>query len=187
MSAGAERRETRHVRAGSPMPPATGRPQRVGCTTVEDRIGQSVRSAPSTEPRVDAAPPAVERVLLDRSFGHDDITVLRHEVSAQLGSTGLAPDRRHGYLLAVNEVITNVVLHAGGHGRLTLHSEAGSVWCTVTDTGPGIPQKYLSSPDVPEAFEVGGRGVWLAYQLCDEVTVATGSIGTTVGLRMALP
>jgi hypothetical protein len=27
----------------------------------------------------------------------------------------------------------------------------------------------------------------LAYQLCDEVTMATGPIGTTIGLRMALP
>jgi hypothetical protein len=27
----------------------------------------------------------------------------------------------------------------------------------------------------------------LAYRLCDEVTMATGPIGTTIGLRMALP
>jgi len=39
---------------------------------------------------------------------------------------------------------------------------------------------------VPETFEVGGRGIWLAHRLCDEVTMATGPIGTTVGLRMAL-
>jgi hypothetical protein len=40
---------------------------------------------------------------------------------------------------------------------------------------------------VPEAFEVGGRGIWLTYQLCDEVTMATGPIGTTVGMRIGLP
>jgi anti-sigma regulatory factor (Ser/Thr protein kinase) len=91
------------------------------------------------------------------------------------------------FVLAVNEVITNVVLHAGGHGRLFLLTDEGSAWCTVTDSGPGIPQRYLTQPDVPEAFEVGGRGLWLAYHLCDEVTIATGPIGTTIGLRMALP
>jgi anti-sigma regulatory factor (Ser/Thr protein kinase) len=168
------------------MPPATGRPQRVGCTTVEDRIGHSVRSAPGRESRVDAAPAPEDGVLLDRSFGHDDITVLRHEVADRLVSLGLGSDRRHGYLLAVNEVITNVVLHAGGAGRLRLRRENRSVWCVVTDSGPGIPGDYLNDPQAPEAYEVGGRGLWLAHQLCDEVTTATGPIGTSIGLRMSL-
>jgi anti-sigma regulatory factor (Ser/Thr protein kinase) len=125
--------------------------------------------------------------LLDRIFGCDDITVLRHQVSERLAGAGFRGDRLQGYVLAVNEVITNVALHAGGHGRLVLWLTAGSAWCTVTDSGPGIPERYLEPPDVPGAFEVGGRGIWLAYQLCDEVTMATGPIGTTVGLRMALP
>jgi anti-sigma regulatory factor (Ser/Thr protein kinase) len=125
-------------------------------------------------------------VLLDRSFGRGDVTTLRHEVSAQLEPLGLAADRRHGYLLAINEVITNVVLHAGGNGRLVLRVESGSVWCVVTDSGPGIPGGCPSEPRPPEAFEVGGRGLWLAHQLCDEVTTATGPIGTSIGLRMSV-
>lgn len=168
------------------MPPATDRPQRVGCTTVEDRIGQTVRSAPERESRADAARSPVGPVLLDRAFGRDDITVLRHEVSARLATLRLSADRRHGYLLAVNEVITNVVLHAGGHGRLVLRAEDDAVWCVVTDSGPGIPGGYLDDLRAPDAFEVGGRGLWLAHQLCDEVTTATGPIGTSIGLRIAM-
>jgi anti-sigma regulatory factor (Ser/Thr protein kinase) len=168
------------------MPRATERPQRVGYPSVEDRISQSVRSAPGREPRLDAARPPVLPVLLDRSFGQDDITVLRHEVTARLRPLGLSADRRHGYILAVNEVITNVVLHAGGHGRLVLKLDAGSVWCVVTDAGPGIPGDYLDAPQAPEAFELGGRGLWLTHQLCDEVTTATGPIGTSIGLRIGL-
>jgi anti-sigma regulatory factor (Ser/Thr protein kinase) len=125
--------------------------------------------------------------LLDRTFGRDDISVIRHEAQNRLIASGFSGDRLHGFVLAVNEVITNVVLHGGGHGRVLLKIEDSSVWCTVTDSGPGIPQRYLSPPDVPEAFEVGGRGIWLAYALCDEVTMATGPIGTTLGLRMTLP
>ena len=161
---------------------------------MEDKYGpqrghETLRSAPEREPAGPAArkpAPQPDPVLLDRSFGSDEITVVRHEVQDRLAPTGLLGDRLHALVLAINEVITNVVLHAGGHGRLLVRLDGGSVWCTVTDSGPGIPQRFLSPPEVPEAFEVGGRGVWLAYQLCDEVTMATGPIGTTIGLRMAL-
>lgn|GEM_PF-986546 len=155
---------------------------------------QGVRPAPGAGPVESGVFPAVlaEPVpggagrLLDRRFGRDEITLVRHEVTARLGSAGLTGDRLHGYVLAVNEVVTNVVLHAGGHGRVLLWLAAGSAWCLVTDSGPGIPARYLAPPDVPEAFELGGRGIWLAHRLCDEVTVATGPIGTTIGLRISL-
>ncbi|MET0521650.1 MAG: ATP-binding protein [Jiangellaceae bacterium] len=157
---------------------------------MEERLGPSVRSAPQAEPESIAVPrsaSSTEPGLLDRRFGRDEITLIRHEVLDRLGAAGLGGERLQGFVLAVNEVITNVVLHAGGYGRIALWLAGGSAWCTVTDTGPGIPAKYLSVPEVPEAFEVGGRGIWLAYQLCDEVTMATGPIGTTIGLRIALP
>jgi anti-sigma regulatory factor (Ser/Thr protein kinase) len=156
---------------------------------VEDRLGQGVRSAPERE----SAPPGAQSStdpslpLLDRRFGRDEIAVLRHEVSARLSAAGLTGDRLHNFVLAINEVITNVVLHAGGHGRIVVLAAGGSAWCTVTDSGPGIPARYLDQPEVPEAFDVGGRGIWLAHQLCDEVTMATGPIGTTIGLRVTLP
>jgi anti-sigma regulatory factor (Ser/Thr protein kinase) len=152
-------------------------------------LSQSVRSAPDVEPSVGGVPRSLIGApqLLDRRFGRDEIAVVRHEVSACLAAAGLSGDRLQGFVLAVNEVITNVVLHAGGQGRVVLWLAGDSAWCTVTDSGPGIPLQYLSPPVVPEAFEVGGRGIWLAHQLCDEVTVATGPIGTTIGLRIVLP
>jgi anti-sigma regulatory factor (Ser/Thr protein kinase) len=144
----------------------------------------ALRPASDAGPAEAGAVPA-EPVLLDRTFGRDEITVVRHQASAQLGAAGLGGDRLAGFVLAVNEVITNVVLHAGGRGRIVLWLTAGSAWCTVTDSGPGIPEHHFRRADVPAAFEVGGRGIWLAHQLCDEVTMATGPIGTTVGLRIA--
>ena len=131
-------------------------------------------------------PPGADSGLLDRRFDRDEITVIRHEVTARLTDAGFGGDRLQGFVLAVNEVVTNVVLHAGGRGRIRLWLAGGSAWCSVTDSGPGIPAGYLDPPEVPETFEVGGRGIWLAHQLCDEVTVATGPIGTTIGLRISL-
>jgi len=126
-------------------------------------------------------------VLLDRRFGRDGITVVRHEVTARLDAI-LPGDRLPGFVLAINEVITNAVLHAGGQGRIVLWTTGAVVCCTVTDSGPGIPEQFRGPPAAaPEAFEVGGRGIWLAYQLCDEVTMATGPIGTTIGLCLNLP
>jgi anti-sigma regulatory factor (Ser/Thr protein kinase) len=143
--------------------------------------------ASAREPAEPSVRVARDGTLLDRTFGRDDITMIRHEVQTRLRAAGLSDDRLQGFLLAINEIITNVVLHAGGDGRIVLRPDGGSLSCTVTDSGQGVPQRYLSPPDVPEAFEVGGRGIWLAYTLCDEVTVATGPIGTTIELRMALP
>jgi len=124
--------------------------------------------------------------LLDRRFGRDEITLVRHEVTARLG-TGPLGDRLPGFVLAINEVITNAVLHAGGQGRIVLWTTSAAVWCTVTDSGPGIPEQFRRPPSVPGAFEVGGRGIWLAHQLCDKVTMATGPIGTTIELCVELP
>jgi anti-sigma regulatory factor (Ser/Thr protein kinase) len=156
---------------------------------VEETVDQHVlRPAPDRE-SPDATPvhsPAGGSTLLDRKFGRDEITVVRHEVTARL-DTGLLADRLHGFVLAINEVITNAVLHAGGQGRIVLSVTATTVCCTVTDSGPGIPEQFRRPPNVPEAFEVGGRGIWLAHQLCDEVTMATGPIGTTIELCVHLP
>jgi len=157
------------------------------------RLGQETLRPTSARKRSEAAqspaPPSVpppDPVLLDQSFGHDDIALLRRAVRERLDPVGVDSDRLHGFVLAVNEVLTNVVLHAGGHGRIVVWMTAGSAWCTVTDSGPGIPERYHRPPEVPGGFEVGGRGIWLAYHLCDEVTMATGPIGTTIGLRLAL-
>ena len=149
-------------------------------------MGQSLRSAPGAESSVLTGSSSGTSPLLDRRFGRDEIAVVRHEVSGRLAAAGLGGDRLQGFVLAVNEVITNVVLHAGGQGRIVVLVAGGSAWCTVTDSGPGIPKQYLHQPEIPETFDVGGRGIWLAHQLCDEVTMATGPIGTTIGLRMEL-
>jgi anti-sigma regulatory factor (Ser/Thr protein kinase) len=128
----------------------------------------------------------VTGVLLDRAFERYEITELRHQVAARAAAAGLADDRLQGFVLAVNEVITNAVLHAGGKGQLVLRLESGTAYCAVSDSGPGIPEQLRAVPDVPPTSDVGGRGIWLAHRLCDEVIIQSGDGGTTVGLRIAL-
>jgi anti-sigma regulatory factor (Ser/Thr protein kinase) len=128
-----------------------------------------------------------QSALLDRPFGRDEIAVVRHEVADRLSAVGLSDDRLSGFVLAVNEVITNVVLHAGGLGRIVLRVDGSSAYCTVIDGGPGLPDHFRSAPAVPDTSEVGGRGIWLAYQLCDQVTIESAGAGTTIEMRIALP
>jgi anti-sigma regulatory factor (Ser/Thr protein kinase) len=159
--------------------PAPGR-ESPDATPVHSDAGGARATGPGT-----GGPDAGRSTLLDRRFGRDEITVVRHEVTARL-EPGPLGERLPGFVLAINEVITNAVLHAGGQGRIVLSVTKTAVYCTVTDSGPGIPEQFRRPPTVPEAFEVGGRGIWLAHQLCDDVTIATGPIGTTIGLCVHL-
>jgi anti-sigma regulatory factor (Ser/Thr protein kinase) len=124
--------------------------------------------------------------LVDRTFVGADITAVRHEVARHVVAAGLTGTRQDGFVLAVNELVTNVVLHAGGVGRIRLARTATELRCTVTDSGPGIPDRHLGAGSAPAVFAVGGRGIWLAHQLCDAVEVSTGPDGSRIDLRAVL-
>lgn len=125
--------------------------------------------------------------LLDQAFSRPEITSVRHAVATRVADAGLRGDRLDGFVLAVNEIITNVVLHAGGRGRIRLWIETGAAHCEVADGGTGIPERYLAGDRLPSAFSIGGRGIWLAHQLCDSVIVRTGTSGSTVIMVSRLP
>src|ERR1051326_7266341 len=77
--------------------------------------------------------------LLLAAFDADRITALRHEVARCAVKAGLHAQRLEDFVLAVNEIVTNAVRHAGGHGRLRLWFQADTIRCEVTDEGGGIP------------------------------------------------
>ena len=56
----------------------------------------------------------------------------------------------------------------------------------MTDEGPGIDPKQAAERPRPAPTEVHGRGLWLARQLCDLVSVAAGPRGTTIRLVTSL-
>jgi anti-sigma regulatory factor (Ser/Thr protein kinase) len=96
---------------------------------------------------------------------------------------GLDETRADDLVLAVNELTTNSLRHGGGAGELRLWSEPDRVICEVTDrghiTGP------LTGRIPPSASAFGGRGLWMANQLCDLVQIcSTASGGTTVRVHV---
>jgi anti-sigma regulatory factor (Ser/Thr protein kinase) len=134
--------------------------------------------------REDQASPTVEVIgaeaLLSETFDRSSITVLRHAVATTARAGGLAGDRLDGFVVAVNELLTNAVRHGGGTGRVSLWRAAGSLVCEVSDSGGGLPAPVSARPPRPAPDQPGGWGLWLAEELTDSFQLTTGNGGTTV-------
>jgi serine/threonine-protein kinase RsbW len=132
-------------------------------------------------------PAVATTTLLSEPFDHRLIASVRHAVAQLAGAAGLKQQRLDDFILAVNEIMTNAVRHAGGDGVLTLWHQDSALHCAVSDDGPGIPPEQINGHTKPPAFALSGRGLWLARRLCDKLTITTGPGGTTVRLAIALP
>jgi serine/threonine-protein kinase RsbW len=124
--------------------------------------------------------------LLAAAFDADRITALRHEVTRCAAVAGLHAQRLEDFVLAVNEIVTNAVRHAGGHGRLRMWLDGRNLRCEVVDEGEGIPDDEDEGTVLPPSYAVSGRGLWLARHLCDTLTVRSGPEGTTITLASAV-
>lgn len=124
--------------------------------------------------------------LLVEDFDVEQITPVRHAVNQGAVRAGLRGQRLEDFVLAVNEIVTNAVRHAGGRGTLRMWLADGVVVCEVTDKGEGIPIERLDGQELPPSHAISGRGLWLARHLVDEVSVSTGADGTNVRLRSAV-
>lgn len=117
-------------------------------------------------------------------FGIGQLRVLRTLAAHYLGLTGLDRERMDDLVLAINEVATNSVQHAGGHGTLRIWQEGPTVLCEVRDDG------YITDPLVgrrtPGFGDEASRGFWVVNQLCDLVQVRSSPAGTIVRMHVRL-
>ncbi len=135
---------------------------------------------PPGQPDGDTNPP-----LIVLEFSRPDLGRLRSRVAAYAAQAGLRGMRLQAFVMAVNEIITNAVIHGGGLGRLRLWLAGRELVCEVTDTGPGIPGGRVPVVQPPPEA-ISGRGLWLTRALCDAFTLETGQHGTTVRVAAAL-
>ena len=126
-----------------------------------------------------------EAILLRFEFDRDAITAVRHEIAGLAVAAGLEGLRLDGFVLAVNEIMTNAVRHGGGRGLVLLVRTAGGLRCEISDKGSGEPARFTAGA-LPSTEATGGRGLWLARHLCDSFDVETGGDGTRVYLTMAI-
>jgi anti-sigma regulatory factor (Ser/Thr protein kinase) len=127
--------------------------------------------APLPDPPTDSVSLPVEAAEL----GH-----IRTLVAEQAVMAGLGRERAAEFVLAVNELTTNSVKHAGAGGTLHVWSEPGEVICQVQDGGRIADPLAGRRRGVPGT---GGLGLWIVNQLCDLVEVRTHTAGSTVRVR----
>jgi anti-sigma regulatory factor (Ser/Thr protein kinase) len=118
------------------------------------------------------------------AFTRERLGELRRFVAQGATEASLDPARIGDLVLAVNELATNSVRHAGGAGTLRIWREGDMLLCDVLDQG------HISLPSVcpiaPEPTQITGRGLWIVGQLCDLVQIHTSHRGSVVRVHMRL-
>lgn len=123
---------------------------------------------------------AHETLLLKRHFTADNLPQVRARVEDAAAAAGLTGVRLGEFTLAVSEIATNAVEHAGGQGHLELRRLPTELECRITDHGPGF------TPTLPDLLpgltsNCPGRGLWLAHLVTDRLTVTADRPGTGKG------
>jgi anti-sigma regulatory factor (Ser/Thr protein kinase) len=116
--------------------------------------------------------------------GADALTTVRHFVTLQAERAGLNSTATAKLVLALNELATNSLIHGGGHGTIRLWRDNSGLICEVRDAGR-LNGNPLLGRQVPAAHQIGGRGIWLANQLCDLTQIRSTATGTVIRIHMA--
>lgn len=115
-------------------------------------------------------------------IGPGSLFGVRRFVSQRAHDAGLGFDRVAELVLAVNEVATNSLRYGGG-GSLGIWEEPGALLVEVSDGGR--IREPMVGRQMPRRDESGGRGLWIANQVCDLVQIRS-SEGTVVRMHLHL-
>jgi anti-sigma regulatory factor (Ser/Thr protein kinase) len=131
--------------------------------------------------RVTRPPVAAGRELGRVEFGPDDLRRVRDLVGAVARER--IPHRVNDAMLSVHEVAVNSIVHGGGRGVLRIEETADSIVFTVEDDdGTGS----VPSVSVVDEQSTSGRGLWIAQESSDLLTVDVRSTSTRVSVHVRL-
>jgi len=122
----------------------------------------------------------------DMSYSYTtDLAAVRAVVYRYAKQAGLPEHRAIDLVLAVSEVAANTVRHAKSPGSLKIWYDTQQIICQIHDEG--IIDDPLARRRKPAIDAMGGHGLWIVHQVCDDVDVQSGEAGTTSRLHMNLP
>jgi anti-sigma regulatory factor (Ser/Thr protein kinase) len=114
--------------------------------------------------------------------GPASLTGLRTLVAQRAVNAGLDRRRAAELVLAVNEAASNSIRHADGEGTLRMWNDHDVLICELRDRG--CIDAPLVGRERPSETQCGGRGLWMANQLCDLVQMRTSASGNIVRMHM---
>ena len=113
-----------------------------------------------------------------------DLSVVRALVQNCAQDAGLSDARAIDLVLAVSEIAANTLRHARSAGTLDIWHNDDEIVCQIRDKG------FISDPLAgqrrPSSDAMGGHGLWLVHQVCDQVEMQSDESGTTIRVHMFL-
>jgi anti-sigma regulatory factor (Ser/Thr protein kinase) len=113
---------------------------------------------------IDPQPSAARRAVLD------------------VAKTDLPAAEIDDLVLAVSEIVDNALRHGRPPVELRIWADADQVVVTVHDTGEGPGDPFAGL--LPAARHIGGRGLWIAHQVCGQVSLHRDETGFTARLTV---
>lgn len=152
-----------------------------GCEPNTGYVGSADYLRRRSQVPLDAVPPVVD---LDVGLvGLDQLTPLRGALRGWAEARSFDPDASGDIVLAVTEVATNGLVHGALPVRLRSWHHGDTLIVQVDDSGGRRIPPTAGFHRPGSAGRVGGRGLWLARQLADVVTVHSREHGTSVRLH----
>jgi anti-sigma regulatory factor (Ser/Thr protein kinase) len=128
-----------------------------------------------------AIPPPAPASVARWPVALPELAGLRGRVHALATGHGLSDDQADDTALAVHEICKNSVRFGGG-GTLAGWTDGDDLIFEVADSGRIT--ELLLGRSLPMPTSEGGRGLWLANQLCDLVQIRSTETGTVVRLHI---
>ena len=114
--------------------------------------------------------------------GTADLQRARESVDEVLQEAGLDDINRQRTILCISEAVTNMLLHGGGHGAMTVKRLDDRLRFVVADEGPGLNFLNWLEPPAKGGQASMGYGYKIILDYLDAVALHTGSGGTTLVL-----
>lgn len=104
----------------------------------------------------------------------------RAAVDGVLRRAGFGADVRRKTILCISEAVTNMLLHGGGRGEMSLHELDDRLRIIVADDGPGFNFINWIQPPSAGGQASMGYGLKIILDHLDAVGLNTGRTGTTL-------
>jgi anti-sigma regulatory factor (Ser/Thr protein kinase) len=126
----------------------------------------------------DAAPPEADVLVIGPTTGPSTARRFVHDYAL---AAGMSPERVEHLRTAVQELVVNTIVHAGGSGLLIVWTAERQVVCQVQDGGQITDPLVGRRPPAPPAI---GHGLFTVHQVCDLVRVHRRRDGTLVRIHV---